>query len=314
MPTALTRQQILPFFFAMVFLSATLPAAAGTTPATGGTFQSCQGCPEMVIIPAGSFTMGAAPAELARIQAAGGMRPSRSPEGPQHKVHVKRFAAGRHPVTRGEFAAFVRATNYTTDDEKSEDGCLNSDGLYKGTNNWREPGNVQTDEHPVVCVSWHDAQAYASWLSQETGQAYRLPSEAEREYAARAGSRTAYWFGEKISLRQANINNNPAMNGSPIDPQSSTLPVNSFQPNAFGLYNVHGNVWEWVADCWHERYTGAPADGSAWTSDCTSQDRVLRGGSWISGPLRASSAYRTFSDEDSGRSYVGFRVAMTLAP
>lgn len=307
MPTALTRQQAWPFFFAMVFLSAPLSAAVGA-------FKSCKACPEMVIVPAGSFTMGAAPAELARIRAAGGLPPSRSPASPQHKVNVKRFAAGSHAVTRGEFAAFVQATRYKTDAENSEDGCLNSDGLYKGTNNWREPGNEQTDEHPVVCVSWHDAQAYASWLSQETGKPYRLPSEAEREYAARAGSYTAYWFGEKITLRQAKINTNPAMNGSPIDLQSSTLPVNSFKPNPFGLYNVHGNVWEWMADCWHERYTGAPADGSAWTSDCTSQDRVLRGGSWVAGPFKASSAYRVSSGQGQSSSAIGFRVAMTLAP
>lgn len=313
MPTAMTRKHALLFFFAMVFLSAALPAAAGTTPATVKSFKSCNVCPEMVIVPAGSFTMGAAPAELARIRAAGGLRPSRSPEGPQHRVHVNRFATGSHAVTRGEFAAFVNATSYKTDAENSEDGCRNSNGFHEPSSNWRQPGNVQADDHPVVCVSWNDAQAYATWLSRETGKPYRLLTEAEREYAARAGSRTAYWFGDRISTRQANINNNPAMNGSPLGRQS-TLPANSFKPNPFGLYNVHGNVWEWVADCYHDRYTGAPADGSAWTRDCSSQDRVLRGGSWVAGPSRASSAYRVFDGEDSSALDIGFRVAMTLTP
>ncbi|MDW5443387.1 formylglycine-generating enzyme family protein [Polaromonas sp. SM01] len=313
MRTAMTRQHALPFFFAMVFLSATLAAVAGPPSAAVETFQRCHGCPEMVIIPAGSFTMGAAPAELARIRAAGGLPPSRSPEGPQHRVHVNSFAAGSHAVTRGEFAAFVKATRYKTNAENSDDGCLNSNGLYEPSNNWRQPGNIQADDHPVVCVSWNDAQAYVQWLSQETGKPYRLPSEAEREYATRGGSGMAYWFGEKITLHQANINNNPAMNGSPLGRQS-TLPVNSFKPNPFGLYNVHGNVWEWVADCYHDRYTGAPVDGSAWTRDCTSADRMLRGGSWVSGPLKASSAYRVFNGEDRRASDIGFRVAMTLVP
>lgn len=313
MPTAMTRKHALLFFFAMVFLPATLPVAAGTTPATVRAFKSCDICPEMVIIPAGNFTMGAAPAELAHIRAAGGLPPSRSPEGPQHQVRVNRFAAGSHAITRGEFAAFVNATSYKTDAENSEDGCRNSNGFDEPSNNWREPGNVQADDHPVVCVSWNDAEAYATWLGRETGKPYRLLTEAEREYATRAGSKTAYWFGDRISTSQANINNNPAMNGSPLGRQS-TLPVNSFKPNPFGLYNVHGNVWEWVADCYHARYTGAPADGSAWTLDCTSRDRVLRGGSWVAGPSRASSAYRVFDGEDRSALDIGFRVAMTLAP
>lgn len=267
----------------------------------------------MRVIPAGSFTMGAAPAELARIHAAGGLPPARSPEGPRHRVAISGFAAARHAVTRGEFAAFVGVTGYTTDAERGDKGCRDLNGFYVPAHNWRRPGNSQQADHPVVCVSWHDAQAYATWISQVSGQHYRLLTEAEREYAARAGTSSAYWWGDDINTDQANYNDDPAMNGSPVGRRQSTVPATSFQANPFGLYNVHGNVWEWVADCYHASYQGAPGDGSAWTRDCAGTGRVLRGGSWMAGPLKASSAYRVFNEPHKSASDTGFRLAMTLA-
>ncbi len=223
----------------------------------------------MVVIHAGRFIMGSPTSETERFDA----------EGPQHQVDIPfRFALGEYPVMRAEYSAFTQATG----------------------REWPEPEFSQTDRHPAVNVSWYDAQMYVEWLSEKTGLEYRLPSEAEWEYAARAGTTTARYWGESAK---------GAAKYAHFDAQA-TAPVGGKKPNAFGLYDVLGNVWEWVEDCWNESYEGAPADGSAWTSgDCTR--RVLRG-SWSLEPRFVRSANRFRGDSSLRFSYGGFRVARTL--
>jgi len=161
-------------------------------------------------------------------------------------------------------------------------------------------------------VNWHDAKDYADWLSEQTGKPYRLPSEAEWEYAARAGTTTPFWQGKTISTNQANYDGNCVYGeGRKGLWRQGTVPVHSFAANAFGLYNVHGNVWEWVEDCWTDRYAGAPTDGSAWkTGDCSR--RVLRGGSWGYVPWSLRAASRSRYSPDVRMSSTGFRLARTL--
>ena len=243
-------------------------------PGSGIGFKDCPDCPEMVIAPSGSFTMGSPKEEPERESWKAGS------ESPQHDVMIaKPFAVSRFHITRGEWARFVKATGYKTDG-----GCWTLTGGKWEENksaSWRSPGFDQDDSHPVVCVNWEDAKAYASWLSKQTGKSYRLLSEAEYEYSARAGTTTPFWWGSSITPEQANYDGNYvyAGGGSRGAYRARTVPVKSFKPNPWGLYQVHGNAWSWVEDCWHDNYDGAPSDDSAWTSgDCTY--RVLRGGSW----------------------------------
>ena len=258
----------------------------------GDTFRDCATCPEMVVVPAGSFMMGS-PAD----------EPNRGDdEGPQHRVTIsKPFAVGKYEVTRGQFAAFVDATGYDAGSR-----CYQWDGSKwrEGSNNWRNPGFTQTNTHPVVCVLWNDAKAYIDWLSKKTGQNYRLLSEAEWEYVVRAGTTTPYHFGAIIFPSQANYGLN----------NSGTVEVGSYPANTFGLHDVHGNVWEWVEDCWHNNYNGAPSDGSAWTINCDKDSRVLRGGSWGSLPGDLRSANRISDGAGVHSSFGGFRIARTLTP
>ncbi|MBC6414741.1 MAG: SUMF1/EgtB/PvdO family nonheme iron enzyme, partial [Chromatiales bacterium] len=249
----------------------------GSTP---GTFRDCSNCPQMVRVPSGSFLMGSPEDEPDRY----------SDEGPQHRVTIPQpFAVGKYEVTRGQFEAFVNATGYDA-------------GV-----DWRHPG---FNAHPVVYVSWHDAQAYVDWLTRSTGKSYRLLSEAEWEYVARAGTTTAYHFGNTINPSQANYDYGQYNQG--------TVAVGHYPANAFGLHDVHGNVWEWVEDCSHDDYDGAPADGSAWVSSCryrySREFRVLRGGSWNESPRFLRSAYRGGNVASDRVSNVGFRVARTLTP
>jgi formylglycine-generating enzyme required for sulfatase activity len=164
----------------------------------------------------------------------------------------------------------------------------------------------------VINVSWDDAKAYVAWLSRKTGKAYRLLSEAEREYVTRAGTTTPFWWGASMSVTQANGDGRTPYAGGPIgEYRQKTVPVDSFQPNPWGLYQVHGNVYDWVEDCWHNNYAGAPTDGSAWVSgDCSR--RVLRGGSWGNVPrdLRSAIRFRDITADRLGS--VGFRVARAL--
>jgi formylglycine-generating enzyme required for sulfatase activity len=260
--------------------------------------------PEMVVVPAGEFTMGSPENEPERF----------SDEGPLHKVTLARpFAVGRHAVTRRQFAAFVNNTNY-----KMEGGAYvwtGAEWKLDPNGSWHNPGFRQDDDHPVVCVNWNDARAYAAWLSEATGHAYRLLSEAEWEYAARAGTATPFWWGPSITPAQANYNGNFVYKGGGAkgEYRQATIAADSFEPNPWGLYNVHGNVWEWTQDCWHDSYAGVPSDGSAWTAgDCSR--RVVRGGSWINVPryLRAADRDR-ITPVDRGK-FSGFRLGRTLTP
>ena len=206
--------------------------------------------PEMVIIPAGTFRMS-------DIQGTGD-----DDEKPVHEVSVKSFAMGRYPVTVGKFRQFVEATGYETEAEKGDGAWIWSEGEYKKDANWRNPYFPQEDNQPVVCISWNDAMAYIEWLNQETGKQYRLPTEAEWEYAARAGTETDYWWGNEIGTNRANCDDSGSQWSN-----KQTSPVGSFAPNPFGLYDTVGNVWEWCADPWHENYEEAPTDGSVWKGD-----------------------------------------------
>ena len=188
-------------------------------------------------------------------------------EGPQHRVTFSQpFAVGRFAVTFDEWNACV-----------ADGGC---NGYEPSDSNWGR------GKRPVINVSWDDAQAYISWLKRKTGRNYHLLSEAQREYVTRAGTTTPFWWGSSISTRQANYTDESGLKGQY---RYQTAPVNSFQPNPWALFQVHGNVYEWTEDCWNENYSGAPTDGSAWTSrDCTS--RVVRGGSWETFPRYLRSA------------------------
>jgi formylglycine-generating enzyme required for sulfatase activity len=255
----------------------------------GDRFRDFDAAPEMIVVPAGEFLMGSPDGE------------GDDDEHPQHKVAIKsHFAVGISPVTRGEFAAFIDATNH-----KIEEGAY----VWKGgkwendpSGSWRNPGFAQEDDHPVVCVSWHDAQAYATWLRKRSGKTYRLLSEAEWEYCCRARTTSAYSTGEAVTPEQANFDEN----------SNGTTSVTRFPPNPWGLRDMHGNVWEWCEDNWHSDYTGdPPADGAVWLGGDTSL-RVLRGGSWFSDPRSLRSAVRIRIRPGSRFSDVGFRVARTL--
>lgn len=273
----------------------------------GSEIKDCGDCPEMRVIPAGSFDMGSPVRESGRFD----------DEGPVRRVSVRQFALGKYEVTRGQFAAFVSATGHDADSDCNtfEAGQPGK----RGARNWRDPGYAQTDAHPVVCVNSHDAKAYAAWLGKATGHSYRLPSEAEWEYAARAGSTAARYWGESAdeACRYANVMDAtgkrlvagviwPVHNCS--DGHAYSAPAGSFKPNAFGLYDMSGNALEWTEDCMNENYAGAPTDGIAWFhGDC--RQGVLRGGAWINEPRRQRSAYRRAVPKGFRDFYFGFRVA-----
>ena len=292
--------------FGGILFSCVLAAipAWGQTYRPGQGFTDCTGCPEMVVVPAGHFVMGSTKAERARLIESGVSASWFKDEQPRHRVTIRRFAMGKYEVTRGQYEAFVRETG------RGSGVC----SVFAGSTwedepsmNWRNPGFEQTARDPVACVSWDDAKLYVAWLSRKTGKRYRLPSEAEWEYAARAGSRTAYWWGDAIGRNKANCKGC----GSQWDGKR-TAPVGSFRPNRFGLYDVHGNTNEWSEDCWHKNYTGAPANGRPWTTGDNCSERVLRGGSWDNIPRAMRSANRGSNDTGLRGDLIGFRVARTL--
>lgn len=267
-------------------------------PGAGEAFRDCPDCPEMVAVPAGRFTMGAAPKELV----------ATVPEDQVPVIIERPFAVGRFAVTRGEFAAFVAATGH-----KVDGNCyrIGEPGRSQ-QRDWRSPGFAQDDRHPVVCVSWHDAKAYAAWLASSTGKRYRLLSEAEREFVTRAGTASPFWWGSTISTGQANYDGRITYAGGPAgDVRHATVAVDSFLPNPWGLYNVHGNVWEWTEDCWNEINAGNPGDGTARSSgDCSV--RVVRGASFYNYPHTLRAARREREPADNRVITFGFRVARTL--
>jgi len=254
--------------------------------------------PSLVLIPTGRFQMGSHEHERKIAMAAGAQKKWLERETPQRWVGIERpFAMGRYPVTVGEWRVFVAATGWEP----------------QGEVHWEQPGFPQTDAHPVVGVTWHDAQRYVAWLSQATGRRYRLPSEAEWEYACRAGTRTAFSFGDTISPEQANYDATFTYNGSARGPcRQGTTPAGMYPPNPWGLYDMHGNVWEWVQDVVHDNYEGAPLDGSAWETGGDPARRVLRGGSWLYNPRYLRSALRNGFSSVLSNDIVGFRVVREL--
>ncbi len=282
----------------------------------GDSFKECDNCPEMVIVPAGAFTMGSPDSEQGRS----------ADESPQHVVTIgKPFAAGKFEVTVDQFAAFVKDTTYDTGAKclTLEDG---KSGIKDGRS-WRDPGYPQTGSHPVACLDWNDAKAYLGWLSKKTGKDYRLLTEAEWEYAARAttapGSGSRYTFGDDDSAmcRYGNVADKTARQSIPgaaawtiypcSDGYAYAAPVGTFTANAFGLYDVHGNVWEWTEDCYNASYNGAPADGAPWLAgDCNR--RMARGGMWGSNPASVRLARRLRIPDDTRSQDIGFRVARTV--
>ena len=279
-------------FFGLISEESTPPTAAITAPATSVHPKDCDFCPLMVVIPAGSFTMGSPNSEAGRD----------SDEGPLRQVDIVRsFSLGKFEITFGEFKQFVQSTGYSM-----TGGCFFYNGkefVKDAGKSWNNPGFYQTNNDPVTCVSWDDATAYAKWLSKVAQKPYRLPSEAEWEYAARAQSKTAYSFGNSPSELSgyAWFSSNS---------EGKTHAVGMKQANKFGLHDMHGNVLEWTQDCWNENYNGAPSDGSVWSAgDCSR--RVLRGGSWFSSPQDLRSAYRNGNSSSSRNYYDGFRVSRT---
>ncbi len=255
-------------------------------------FRDAPFAPEMVVIPAGRFTMGSPEDEPERYD----------DEGPHHEVTIESpFAMGRFAVTFDEYDWFCKATRA----KKPRD-----QGWGRG-------------RRPVINVSCEDAERYCAWLSEKTGEEYRLPSEAEWEYACRAGSMTSFWWGSTITPKQANYRSSSAKEevwgkgtwgksvwGATTD-AARTEPVDAFESNSWGLYQMHGNVMEWCAHAWNDSYDGAPNDGSIWRAGDTSL-AALRGGSWGNDPLRLRSAERNWSSRDNRNGNVGFRVSRTL--
>ena len=259
----------LPLAAALCLLPGVVP---GAQYGPGDTFRDCSGCPEMVVVPSGSFMMGSPPTEGERLD----------DEGPVHRVTIASpFAVGVYEVTFAEWDLCV-----------AQGGC---GGHRPDDEGWGR------GRRPVINVNWEDATAYVEWLSRKTGKGYRLLSEAEWEYVARAGTTGRYHWGNRMTRSRANYGDNIG----------STVPVGSYSPNGFGLHDVHGNVWEWVADCYSQSYEGAPADGSVWEAgDCSKA--VLRGGAWLSVPEYLRSANRHRYDTGLRINNFGFRVARTL--
>jgi formylglycine-generating enzyme len=262
---------------------------------------------DFVNIPAGHFEMGSPKSEKGRY----------ADESPVHEVAISAFALSKYDVTRGEFAAFVKDTKYDAGNSCNTfetGGWESHDGR-----SWRDPAFRQTDRDPVVCVSLIDVDAYAEWLGKKTGHRYRLPSEAEWEYAARAGTTSARFWGDDPdqACAYANVGDRTARKEIAsastwtihdcTDGYAYTSPVGSFKPNAFGLYDMLGNVWQWTADCYHKSYKGAPRDGSAWTSGAC-ELHACRGGAWLIEPDNVRSASRVRDYPVSRFSSLGFRL------
>jgi formylglycine-generating enzyme required for sulfatase activity len=277
-------------------------------------FRECAGCPEMVVIPEGEYLMGSRDDELDRSNA----------EGPQHRVRIRqRFAVGKLKVTREEFEKFIDETGYSTGDR-----CFtleSNEGKERPGRSFRNPGFDQDGKHPVVCINWDDANAYVTWLSKKTGKLYRLLSESEWEYAARAGTTSPFWWGSSISVDQANYDGSPYGGSAKGQYRQKTVRADMFEANPWGLYQVHGNAFEWVEDCWNDTYQSAPSDGSirmaeSWAGR-TAGDygaggcsrHVRRGGAWNYAPKLLRSAFRDSRPTGTRASNLGMRVARTLS-
>ncbi|MBL8628694.1 MAG: formylglycine-generating enzyme family protein [Rhodospirillaceae bacterium] len=283
--------------------------------------RDCPTCPEIVVVPAGKFMMGT-PGGAEEVDDDTG-------ETPQIAITIeKAYGLGKTEVTTTQFTEFVNQSGH-----KIEPGCRlwNNRWLFDPKSDWRGAGMMRTPRpnSPAICVSWSDAQAYAAWLSKKTGKKYRLPSESEWEYAARAGTTAPRYFGvnsfEGVSIslacENANVYDVSAQTEYPLpypyarckDNAADLAPVGSYKPNAFGLYDMIGNVSEWVEDCYTASYWGRAPDQRAWTWAGGCEARGVRGGSWISRPADARSAKRDKAPTDTRTSYIGFRVARDMS-
>ncbi|MEO0987771.1 MAG: formylglycine-generating enzyme family protein [Cyanobacteria bacterium J06639_14] len=238
---------------------------------------------DMILVPGGNFMMGSPDDEPGR----------EKNEGPQHQVTVPAFFMGRYPVTQAQYEA-VMATNPATDYDAER---------------------FVVPDKPIIGVSWDDTIEFCRRLSAQSGREYRLPSEAEWEYACRAGTTTPFYFGPILTTDLANYRGNYTYNDSPVGEfRNGTTPVTHFEyANAWGLSDMHGNVWEWCLDHWHASYEDAPTDGSAWLTEDENASRVLRGGSWYDFPGGCRSAYRNHSSRENRPYNYGFRV-VSVAP
>jgi formylglycine-generating enzyme required for sulfatase activity len=281
--------------------------------ADAAVFQDCADCPKMVVIPSGSFVMGFDGGEADR------------PEGPPHAVTItRRFAIGKFEVTHAQYASFVRATGH-----ESALGCNSWDvptGTYfeRKQASWRAPhaaGVVPANDHPVVCVSWLDAVAYTQWLSRITGARYRLPTEAQWEYVARAGSTTEFAWGvmPEDACRYANVYDRTTQLGSRTfkpadcdDGWTGPAPIGRYPANAFGLHDVIGNVWEWTQDCYVAPYLPQLTDDRAYEPQGPCELRAVRGGSWRTQLFRQRPSWRGRDPENRKSEIFGLRVARDL--
>jgi formylglycine-generating enzyme required for sulfatase activity len=309
---------ILVWFLVIIVNGAAFAADAKPHGATQ-TFRDCADCPEMVVVPAGSFTMGSPESD-----------PDRRPEEmPQRGMNIPNsFAISRYDVTRAQYAIFVRETNRAVagDCYTDREGHGSSAGGWKpeANVNWQEPGFPQGDDHPVVCVSWYDAHAYVDWLNSKTSGGYRLLSEVEWEYAARAGTTTAFPWGTDANKGCAYHNGADAtaqaasqklkhawVTSTCSDGAIYTAKVGTYRPNPFGLYDMLGNVWVWTEDCYTEHLDQLPADGTPYEGGACEM-RTNRGGGWDDAPQLFRSAFRGRNAPVRGYSEMGIRVAKTL--
>ena len=298
------------------------PAAKPAAPAASGVVRDCPTCPEMVVVPAGTFVLGTSADARERDAERG--------ESPPLAVTMSRaFAIGRTEITVAQYREFVTATLYSAPSD-----CRIASGgawLRLPDRNWTQPGfpQPQADNEPVVCVSWDDAKAYTDWLTRRTGKIYRLPSETEWEYAARGGTTTPRYFGDRdsdedsvlsVACDYANVYDASAVVELPFgypsarcsDGHTYTAPVASFKPNAFDLYDMIGNVREWLQDCFTGSYVGRPPDGRAWEWAGGCELRGARGGSWATRPGESRAAARGGEPQGLRQSDLGFRVVREL--
>jgi formylglycine-generating enzyme required for sulfatase activity len=282
----------------------------------GRLFRDCEECPEMVVIPAGSFTIGSPPDEPGR----------QVDEGPQVKLSIDGpFAAGRYEVTRRQYEAFLRDTNHPVAGNCMTDRRKPGTWALDPETNIRDPGFVQAGDHPAACVSWNDAKAYVAWLNAKAGGGYRLLAEAEWEYLARAGTQTAYPWGPDIDrgcphmngydrvilAKKGNLYKGEAVPfANCSDGYLNTSPVGAFAPNAFGVYDMIGNLAEWVEDCSTASYAALQPDARHADGDCAK--RMVRGGSWGTQPRQVRAAERLRYKPTDVDDSVGIRVAKDI--
>ncbi|HWJ38311.1 MAG TPA: SUMF1/EgtB/PvdO family nonheme iron enzyme [Sphingomicrobium sp.] len=283
--------------------------------APGMIFRDCADCPEMIVTPAGSFVIGSPAGEPGRA----------SDEGPQRRIHVGSIAVGRFEITRRQFALFLKRAG-----RAAKGGCM-TDRRHPGDwapddkTDFHDPGFHQSADHPAACVSWHDAKAYVAWLSAATGRRYRLLREAEWEYVARAATTTAYpWgatphkgctfmngFDETALEQKGNLYRDEANPYAACsDGFVNTAPVGSFAPNHFGIFDMIGNLGEWLEDCATPSYASMRSDGSSVDGDCSK--RMVRGGSWGTMPTQLRAAERMRYSPDAVDDSIGIRVASDI--